>query len=77
MKQYTEYGLHHVKMCLQAYAQSDQSLHCQPTELLDITECIDGEQMPVWDLVHAQDDVNLHILRMLKETFFCLGQPVS
>ena len=31
--------------------------------------CINGEQMPEFDLAHAQDDVNPHILRMLGQCF--------
>ena len=54
--------------------QSDQSLHCPPTELLDTIECINGKQRPRRDPVHMQDghaqgDMNLHILRMLEGTF--------
>ena len=33
--------------------QSDQDLHCPLTESLDTTKCINGEQMPGWDFVHA------------------------
>ena len=37
-------------------------------ESMATTECMNGEQMP-WYFVHAQDDLNLHILHMLKVTF--------
>ena len=52
-----------------ASPQSDQGLHCLLTELLDTTEYITGEQRPRWYLVHAQDDLILCNLRMLKGTF--------
>ena len=45
-----------------ADAQSDQGLCCPLTESLDTVECISGEQMPGWDFVHVQDDVNLDII---------------
>ena len=31
---------------------------------------INGEQFPGWDLTHAEDDVNPHILRLLEGTFW-------
>ena len=52
-----------------ASAQSDQGLHCLQTKSLDTIECFSGEQMPTWNLVHAQNDLNLHILHMFKGTF--------
>ena len=70
-------------MCLLAYADSegpDQPVHqhrlirtfsvCKKKKKsLDIIECFTGEQKPRWDFAHVQDDVNLHILHMLKDTF--------
>ena len=47
-----------------ASAQSDQGLHCPITVSLH-----KGEQMSKWYFPHAQDDLNLHILRMLEGTF--------
>ena len=35
----------------------------------DIKECFNGEEMPGWDFAQVQDDVNPHILRVLKGTF--------
>ena len=32
-------------------------------------KCFNGEQSSVWDLAHAQDDVNPHILHMFDGTF--------
>ena len=52
-----------------AFAQSDQGLHCPQTESLDTTEYFTGDQVPGCDFAHVQDDVNLHILHMLKITF--------
>ena len=49
-------------------AQSDQGPHCSLTESLDITECMNGDQMPGWGLGQAQDNVHPHILRMLEGT---------
>ena len=71
-------------MCLRTYAdregpdqhlhslasmQSDQGLHCLQTDSLDTIECFNGEQLPVGDFEHVQDDVNLYILCMLKGPF--------
>ena len=36
---------------------------------MDITECMTGEQMPGWYIAHAQDNLNLRILRMFEGTF--------
>ena len=38
---------------------------------MDIIECINGEQRPDESFAHAhaQDDLNLHIVRMLEGTF--------
>ena len=52
-----------------AYTQSDLGLRCPLLESLYNIECMHGEQRQGWDLVHAHDDVNLHILRMLQDTF--------
>ena len=38
-----------------ASAQSDQGFHYPLTELLDTTECMNGEQKPGRDLAHAHD----------------------
>ena len=35
-----------------ARAQSDQGLHCPLTESFDSIECVNGGQMPGWDLAH-------------------------
>ena len=50
-------------------AQSDLGLHCLLTESLDTTEYINGEQRPRWYLANAQDDLNLHILSLFKDSF--------
>ena len=50
------------------HAQSDQGLRCLLPKSLDTVECSNGEQMPGWDLAHAQDDVYPHVLRMLEGT---------
>ena len=47
-----------------AFAQSDQGLRCPLTESLDTKERINVEQRPGWYFAHAQDDMNLLILRM-------------
>ena len=47
-----------------ASAQSDQDLHCSLTESLDTTDHMKREHF-----VHAQDDQNLHILRIIEGTF--------
>ena len=52
-----------------ASTQSDQGLHYQLTESLDITECINGEQKAGWYFAHVQDDLNLHIMRMFEDRF--------
>ena len=44
-----------------ASAQSVQGLYCPITETLDITECVNGEQMLGGFFAHAQDDLNLRI----------------
>ena len=36
---------------------------------LDLIECINGEQMPWWDLKHVQDDVDPYSFRMLEGIF--------
>ena len=45
-------------------AQSDQGHRCLLTESFKTIECSNGEQLPGWDFAHAQDDLNLLILRM-------------
>ena len=52
-----------------ASAQPDQGLHCPLIELLDTTECMNGEQSPGWYLSHTQDDLNQRFLRMFEGTF--------
>ena len=51
-----------------ADAQSDLGLQCPLTESLDTTECMNGEHRPGQYFAPAQDDLNLHILRMLEGT---------
>ena len=77
------YGLHLMKMCLQAYAdseipdqpfafaQSDQGLPCPLTASLNTTDCMNGEQKasPRRFFAHMQDDRNLHILHIFSSTF--------
>ena len=41
--------------------QSDQGLHCLPTESLNTTECMNREQRPGWYVAHAQNDLHLCI----------------
>ena len=36
----------HAKTCLETSLQSDQGLHYPLTELLDTTDCVNGEQNP-------------------------------
>ena len=50
-------------------ASADQGIHCLQTESLDTTICMNGEQRPQWYIARAQDDLNLHILRMYEGTF--------
>ena len=57
-------GLHHIKMGLLAYIQSDQGLHCLLTESLDTTEYMNGEQRPGWYFAHGQDNLTLRILHV-------------
>ena len=38
---------------------------CPQTELLDVTECFNGVQMPGWDFVHVQDGVNYALAEKL------------
>ena len=49
--------------------QSDQDFPCQPTESLDMTECMNGQQRPRWYFVHVQDGLKLRILHMFEGTF--------
>ena len=49
--------------------QSSQGLHCPLIESLDITECINGEQMPGWYFAQVQDDLYLSILRVFEGKF--------
>ena len=51
-----------------APTQSDPGPHCPLTEPLYTTECINGEQRPGLNFVHAQE-VNPHILYMSEGTF--------
>ena len=44
--------------------QSDEDLHSSLTELLDTTECINGEQRLGRKFARGQDDLNLRILCM-------------
>ena len=62
-------------MCLRTCARSlyastlsDQGLRCSLNELLDITECMNGEQRSRYH-AHIQDDLNLHFWRMFEGTF--------
>ena len=50
-------------------AQSDHGLHCPLTESLDTIEYMNGQQSPGRYIAHAQDDLNLRILRVFKSTF--------
>ena len=49
--------------------QPDLGLHCPLTEPMDTTERMNGKQRPDESFAHAQDDLNLHIVRMLEGTF--------
>ena len=51
-----------------ANAQTDQGIRCPLTELLDTTECINGEQSPGWYFAHAPDDLNLR-MRIIEGTW--------
>ena len=55
-----------------ASAQSDQGLRCPQTESLGIKDCFSGGQYP-----DETDDVNPHILRMLKKLFARRGQSIT
>ena len=37
--------------------------------MIGYLELMNGEQRPGWYYAHVQDDLNLHILRMLEATF--------
>ena len=50
-------------------AWSYQGLHYPQTESLDTTECMSGEQRPGYYFAHAQDDLNLHVLRKYEGNF--------
>ena len=52
-----------------ASAQSDQGLRRPLTESLDTIACITGEQRLGGYFAHAQDDLNLRILRVFGGTF--------
>ena len=57
-----------------ASAQSDQGLRNPLTELLDIIECMNGEQMPAWDFAQAWMNLNLCIcVHIRKYCFACRG----
>ena len=51
-----------------AFAQMDQGLHCPLTESLDTIACMNGKQRFELYFAHAQDDLNLYILRMFNGT---------
>ena len=51
-----------------ASVQSDQGLHCPLTESLDTTECMNGVQSLGKYFAHAQDDLNMSIMRMFEGT---------
>ena len=53
-----------------ASTQSDQGLRCSQIESLTTTECFNEEQMPEWGFAHVRDNVNPHISRMLKGTYW-------
>ena len=71
--------LHQMEMCLRSMhgqqrsncmnAQFDQGLRCPQPESLDTMKCSNGEQRLSRDILHAQGDVNLHILHVFKGTF--------
>ena len=46
-----------------------QGLHSTLTKLLDITDCMNIGQIPEWCFEHAQNYLNLSILRMFEDTF--------
>ena len=50
-------------------SQSDHDLRCQLPGTVDTIESINGERRPGRDPAHAQDAVNLHLLRMPEGTF--------
>ena len=50
-------------------AQSDQGLQCRQTESLGTVEGFGGKQIPGWDLVYVQDEVNPYILHILKACY--------
>ena len=49
--------------------QSDQGRHYPRTESLATTDCMNGEQKPVWYIANTQDGLNLRIVRMFESTF--------
>ena len=55
-----------------ANAQTDLGLCCPLTELWDTVEHVKGQPTSLRMTVHAQDDLNLRIARMLDEVFFHL-----
>ena len=59
-----------------ASAQSDQGLHCPRTSSLNTTKWMTEEQRPGWYFLHAQNELNLCILRMLQKKPFCLTRPI-
>ena len=59
-----------------ASAQSDQGIRCPQTEVLDTKECFNGEQVPWWDLAHAQDAVN-HFVHVRRHAWRANVQPSS
>ena len=52
-----------------ASAQSDLGLLCPLTELLPTSKCMKREQTPSCYFTHAQDNLNLRILRVIEGTF--------
>ena len=58
------------------WSQSDQGLLCPLTESLDTEQCISGEQMPRWDLVHAWDECESAHFYVCWRTCFCLALPI-
>ena len=45
--------------------------------IIDVLECIDGEQRCGWYFVHVQDDPDLHILHMFEDSFLLGTSPVN
>ena len=60
-----------------ASAQSGLDLHYPLPESLANTDCKKGEQRAGWYFTHAQDELNLRILRMFEVTFSRHSQVIS